>query len=471
MSKDKAYDLTEKELAALEERINKYYNKAYVGLTETIQSFFAEFKEQDEEKRKLVEKGELSEKAYKQWRLDTIQKGDYYKAMQNKVAERMTSANEVAMSYVNDATPNIYSLNRNYEAYNIEKSYGDIGFTMWDEATVRKMIVEEPDVMPYYPPERAVQRGIDLAYGKRQISANVTSSIIQGKSIQRIADDLQKSIVNMNRTSAIRAARTSCTAAQNAGRQDSFEYASKMGINVRKMWVATKDGRTRHEHGMADGQVVGYDEPFVVGGYEMMFPGDPSAPAHLVYNCRCRMRTVEKEGIEAEPRQMRVRDPVTGKNVVVNEMTYSEWAQWKTNVQQQASTGMLRQSKNKGAFEFLPERMTKKHIREVAKEYGVDLKGLTLVIADDEQYLEQWFWNTGITGRADYTTVGRIDFFPQAFTSEEQLLRTLYHERIHTMQFRQFGVEEVINNRPKYEDAAYELEEAFISKLKQEGKL
>jgi hypothetical protein len=40
------------------------------------------------------------------------------------------------------------------------------------------------------------------------------------------------------------------------------------------------------------------------------------------------MRTVEKEGIEAEPRQMRARDPETGQNVLVNEMTYDEWQKW-----------------------------------------------------------------------------------------------------------------------------------------------
>ena len=40
------------------------------------------------------------------------------------------------------------------------------------------------------------------------------------------------------------------------------------------------------------------------------------------------MSTVEKSGIEAEPRQMRVRDPKTGKNILVNEMTYDEWEEW-----------------------------------------------------------------------------------------------------------------------------------------------
>ena len=60
-----------------------------------------------------------------------------------------------------------------------------------------------------------------------------------------------------------------------------------------------------------------------------MFPGDKAAPGHLVYNCRCTMRTVEKDGIEAEPRQMRVRDPITGRNELASDMTYQEWCAMK----------------------------------------------------------------------------------------------------------------------------------------------
>lgn len=54
-----------------------------------------------------------------------------------------------------------------------------------------------------------------------------------------------------------------------------------------KEWIATRDSRTREHHRDADGQTVGRDEAFRVGGHDLRYPGDPSAPAGEVVNCRC----------------------------------------------------------------------------------------------------------------------------------------------------------------------------------------
>lgn len=332
MPTDLGHQWTDQELERLERRIARVYREARDELQETIDAYFDRFKERDKEMKRLigtVQNGkEWTEDDYKQWRLNQIARGKRFEALRDKIAERYTEANETAIAYVNDDTPGIYSLNRNYAAYTIEQAAGDVGFTLWDEQTVKRLIVEEPDLMPYYPPEKAVKRGIDLAYGKQQITASVTSSILQGSSIKKIADDLQNRISDMNRTSAVRAARTAVTGAENAGRMDSYVAAARMGIKVRKRWVATKDGRTRHAHQKLDGQTVDWDKPFNSELGKIRFPGDPRAKPALTYNCRCTLRTVEKTGIEAEPRKMRVRDPKTGRNVVVEEMTYEQWERW-----------------------------------------------------------------------------------------------------------------------------------------------
>ena len=343
---------TDKELEALEKRIAKVYKEAEQELTKEVNEYFAKFKVRDKEMKDLVDAGEMTNADYIKWRSTQMGRGQRYEALRDKVAERYTKANEVTNAYVNDLTPSIYSLNRNYEAYTIEKTVGSCDFTLWDESTVRRLLVEQPDIMPYYPPERALQRGFDLAYGKEQITKRVTSGIIRGLSPGKIANELMAGITTMNRESAVRAARTGITAAENAGRLDSWRAAENMGITIRRRWVCTKDARTRFGHAMADGQTVeGTKTPFIVGGEKMMFPGDKSLGAHgwNIYNCRCTTRTVEKDGIEAEPRQMRVRG-ADGNWQVVNEMSYKEWEKWKKGIANSENSGIIKAGAMSGAL-------------------------------------------------------------------------------------------------------------------------
>ena len=111
-----------------------------------------------------------------------------------------------------------------------------------------------------------------------------------------LAAALCKSITDMSVTSAIRAARTAVTAAENGGRTASYKQAADRGIELTREWIATKDARTRHSHGAADGQRVGVDEPFTVGGEKLMFPGDGSlgATGKNLYNCRCTIKAMVK---------------------------------------------------------------------------------------------------------------------------------------------------------------------------------
>lgn len=331
---DYAHRMTDAELAQLERRISAIYQQAADELSDTVNAYFEQFEKRDAAMKDKLDAGEITDQQYKQWRLAQMGRGKRYEALRDKVANRYTNANETAVAYVNDATPGIYSLNRNYSAYKIEQVSDKADFTLWDEQTVRRLVVEQPDLMPYYPPQRALQRGIDLKYGKQQITASVTSSILQGKSIPKIANDLQSRMQDMNRTSAIRTARTAVTGAQNAGRLDTYRAAQDMGIKLKRRWLATLDNRTRHAHAMLDGQTVDVDKPFKVDGYEIMYPGDTSAPGYLVYNCRC-TQIAEVDGEDTSSGGRRARDPKMGESVLVKDMTYAEWAGWKKQNQPQ----------------------------------------------------------------------------------------------------------------------------------------
>jgi hypothetical protein len=71
---------------------------------------------------------------------------------------------------------------------------------------------------------------------------------------------------------------------------------------------STDDSRTRETHRLADGQRVALGQPFIVGGFELAFPGDPDGPPQEVIQCRCTMLLVEPgETVDMSNRQYRSR--------------------------------------------------------------------------------------------------------------------------------------------------------------------
>lgn len=287
---DEGHKLTDKLLAEIVTRLREIYGEALAGLEETINHYFDSFAKRDAEMQTLLKSGEITEEKYKQWRLAQMGRGKRFKLMRDQVAERLTKANETAYAFINDRTPGVYTLNRNYGAYNIERYGVKANFVLYNEATVRYLIAQNPDLMPYYPKKLALKRGIDLEYGKKRITASVTSGILMGRSTRDIAADLRKYLKKMEIENALRAARTAVTAAENGGRAASDKLAVEMGIPLVYEWSAAHDARTRWAHGRADGQTIEPGKLFIVGGEKLEFPGDTShgASGWNIYNCRCR---------------------------------------------------------------------------------------------------------------------------------------------------------------------------------------
>ena len=71
--------------------------------------------------------------------------------------------------------------------------------------------------------------------------------------------------------------------------------------NVKKEWVTMGDEVVRADHITADGEVVDINEPFIVGGEELMWPADMSRGASVgnTINCRC-ASVYDKETVYSE---------------------------------------------------------------------------------------------------------------------------------------------------------------------------
>lgn len=96
--------------------------------------------------------------------------------------------------------------------------------------------------------------------------------------------------------------------ALNAGRFDAFRAVAEEDpdLELERIWLATDDNRTRRTHDEADGQRVPINAPFIVGGAELLFPGDPSGPPQEIIQCRCVALLVERgESVDLSNRQFK----------------------------------------------------------------------------------------------------------------------------------------------------------------------
>lgn len=287
---------TERQLAELENKISAQYNDAYRELVKKCEEYFSKFDERYQKEYKAYQDGIYTKAQFDAWVKAQIARGKHWERLRENAALRITKANETAASYINDTTPSIWTLNYNYTAYQADKAMG-VSFDIYDENTVRRLIVEEPNLLPAIS-QKAIDRAKDTAWNREQFTKDVTSGILQGKAPRELAKTI-KHTMGLNQVSAIRNARTAITSAQNGGRMDGYNRLASLGVQMQKEWMATLDGRTRDSHRELDGERVPYDKPFSNG---LQFPGDPQGQGREVWNCRCTMRAIFPEN--SEPRKM-----------------------------------------------------------------------------------------------------------------------------------------------------------------------
>lgn len=109
-------------------------------------------------------------------------------------------------------------------------------------------------------------------------------AVAEGLSIPNTVKLITKEFSEINPRRATVQARTEIISSSNQG---SLLGAQSTGLALNKSWLATRGARTRADHRAADGQTVGLEEPFKVGGEELQYPGDPEGSAGNVIQCRC----------------------------------------------------------------------------------------------------------------------------------------------------------------------------------------
>lgn len=125
--------------------------------------------------------------------------------------------------------------------------------------------------------DRTVRKAIDK--GERIAAADV----------RRIVERYEMKLLKyrgdvIGRTETLR----SLNAAKHEGLMQLVERGKVRADQIKRVWDATGDSRTRDSHRAMEGQTVDLDQPFTTpSGFKMMWPGDPNGPPEESIQCRC----------------------------------------------------------------------------------------------------------------------------------------------------------------------------------------
>jgi len=160
----------------------------------------------------------------------------------------------------------------------------------------------------------------------KNIINNLLSNILGQNLSRRDQAKLFQETLNdpaYNRARSLVIARTESTKTANFGINMGAESSD---YEVQKFWINTKDKRTRRSHLLMTQDRIAINQPFIVGGVSMMYPGEVGAPAAEVVNCRCVMATEAIKDADGLP-ILKPRTPAYLKKA----KTYTDYPQAATN--------------------------------------------------------------------------------------------------------------------------------------------
>lgn len=115
------------------------------------------------------------------------------------------------------------------------------------------------------------------------VAAEIQEGARSGESVEAITLRIQRVVGN----ASWRARRIARTEMNRAANNASLAEMLFSGLNGDKRWQANDDARTRPTHHEANDQTVPLPAPFTVGGFPLLYPGDPTGPPQETINCRC----------------------------------------------------------------------------------------------------------------------------------------------------------------------------------------
>jgi HK97 family phage portal protein len=175
------------------------------------------------------------------------------------------------------------------DIFGIKKSFKQEEHEIWFDSFMREYI-EKQTGRKIKSIERTTFKRVTARV--KDVVEEMTTGI-EAFGVQPIAKAIEEIYEEFTPSRALTIARTEV---HNAANQSSLKAVEALDLpNMTKEWLTVMDGRERDDHHNMNGEIVPFDENFEVESEKdgtivlMSGPGDPTAPAEQVINCRCSM--------------------------------------------------------------------------------------------------------------------------------------------------------------------------------------
>lgn len=269
---DQGKQLTDEILNKLEKEINILYTNGSKQIKKELNKYIKFF-------------DRINSITDKNKRLRMAKKSLEFELILKNIAKLLQSNNIESLKLINDKLIDIYILNFDFGAYNLEKqTLLNLGFTVYNKKIVTDLL---KGTTPLFT-KMAYLGAKDIKTILVDLRTQMIKSIKKGESINQIAKRVDI-VTDKNNYGSIRIARTETTRITNSGRNQSFEEGEKLGLELSKQWISTIDSHTRDRHLHLNMKTVPLDKDFEAN---LGYPGDPRASAEQTINCRCTMVSI-----------------------------------------------------------------------------------------------------------------------------------------------------------------------------------
>lgn len=317
----KSYDLTEAERKALDKRMIAEYQKALGEIDKRL-------KEVHLNVLSGVKKEDYYNEMVKFNRLKKlsadIQK-DYLKAA-NNVGSLQKEAAELSIS-------NLYY--RQLYAIDWTQTTNQV-FTVLPRAVIEasvygsqeawRLIADEyGDPKAYLPQSGTLLEAVmkkNKAVDLQALESKLTQALIQGKGYRATVKDI-KDVMETSTAKAMRIAATEGHRNMMAGNYAMTNIARENGVDVKRKILSVLDLKTRPQSVQVDGLVENDDGYFIYpDDVRVRIPGNSGVARWDINDRESVVNIVDGEG----PELRRARNPVTGKNEIIDFQSYEQWA-------------------------------------------------------------------------------------------------------------------------------------------------